>query len=107
MASRYKRFLVVCQQWPVLTERAKHMELLGSHIQKKIEENFVYKESTQLNDPVKCDRILLSLEKLSTDFYKNKYPCISYVATKDANATNITNIVNELICNNKKKIQKI
>lgn len=103
MASRYKKFLNICQQWPMSIERAKYMDVFGAYIQQKGKEKFAYKESSQFDDPAKCDRILSSLEKLDNDFYKKQYPCQPYITTKDANVNNISKVVDDLFVTHMKK----
>ena len=96
MTSRYKRFLQVCQRYPILSERGKAVTTLGTYIQQQVKNKFVYKESTQLKDPVKCDRILSSLERLANDHYKNKYNCSPRVTVKINDLEQLSKGIDEL-----------
>ncbi|XP_030821456.1 ubiquinol-cytochrome-c reductase complex assembly factor 2 isoform X2 [Camarhynchus parvulus] len=70
-ASRYRRFLRLCEEWPV--EETKQQRDLGSFLRQKIP------------DPEACDQMYESLVKIHTNFYKNKYPRL-----KDTTFTGVT-----------------
>ena len=77
MASRYKRFVKICTMWPQSEIRGKYTKTLGSHIQEQVKRKFTHQDSTYIEDMEKCDRILLSMERLAGDYYKKVYTCNS------------------------------
>ena len=104
MAARYKRFVKLCQQWPMFNERSKYVNVLGSYMQNQVHEKFAYKESTQFEDPAKCDRTLESLERLLNDHYKQKYPCLPYTFQQDNDPKNLMSDIDKLISHQKSQI---
>ena len=66
--------MTVCEQWPMLPQRNKYISILGTQIQKRVKESYVSGEATQIPDVEKCDRRLLSLERLLDNHYMKKYP---------------------------------
>ena len=81
-AARYKKFLKLCEQWPL--DDSKSGRDLGSFLRQKVAEAFKQGESSKV-DPVECDRMYECLQKLNTDYYKNKY-----VWTSDKGAAGLT-----------------
>lgn len=71
-ASRYKKFMDLCRRWPVDDTKAKRD--LGAVIRQKVLSSFNQGEASNIQNPTECDQQYESLHKLSTDFYKNKYP---------------------------------
>lgn len=72
MASRYKLFLRLCEEWKV--DKTKSNRDLGLFIRKKVSEVFKNGENTTISQTEKCDAIYDSLQKLNTNYYQNKYP---------------------------------
>ncbi|KAF1403683.1 Ubiquinol-cytochrome-c reductase complex assembly factor 2, partial [Spheniscus magellanicus] len=64
-ATRYRRFLKLCEEWPV--EETKRQRDMG------------------IADPETCDRMYESLVRIHTNYYKNKYPRL-----KDTSFTGVT-----------------
>ena len=106
MTSRYKRFLKLCRQWPWFGDRSKHVNAFGAYLERHVQDTFVYKDATQLHDSVKCDRTLESLERLITDFYKQKYTCFPSHTFSKTDPDNITAAVNQFILQTKEKDHK-
>uniref|UniRef100_A0A8C9NTT6 Mitochondrial nucleoid factor 1 n=1 Tax=Serinus canaria TaxID=9135 RepID=A0A8C9NTT6_SERCA len=71
-ASRYRRFLRLCEEWPV--EETKQQRDLGSFLRQKVAQAFREGENTPIPDPEACDQMYESLVRIHTNFYKNKYP---------------------------------
>ncbi|XP_071942646.1 ubiquinol-cytochrome c reductase complex assembly factor 2-like [Antedon mediterranea] len=72
--SRYRSFLRLCRNWAL--DSTKEGRDLGAHIRKKVAEGFKHGENTRV-DEVECQRLYNALDKLSTNYYKNKYPTVS------------------------------
>ncbi|NXB20298.1 UQCC2 factor, partial [Rhagologus leucostigma] len=71
-ASRYRRFLRLCEEWPV--EEAKRQRDLGAFLRQRVAQAFREGENTPISDPEACDQMYESLVRIHTNFYKNKYP---------------------------------
>ncbi|XP_006813354.1 ubiquinol-cytochrome c reductase complex assembly factor 2-like [Saccoglossus kowalevskii] len=71
-ASRYRKFLRLCQEWPL--DETKRGRDLGKHIRDRVAIAFKHGEHTKITDEKECDRMLENLQKINTDYYKNKYP---------------------------------
>lgn len=71
-ASRYKKFMDICRRWPVDDTKTKRD--LGAVIRQKVLSSFSQGEATNIQNTTECDQQYESLYKLSSDFYKNKYP---------------------------------
>ena len=69
--SRYQKFLRLCEGWPI--DKTKTGRDLGSLIRKKVAEAFRQGDSSNV-DPQQCDKVLESLVKIKTNYYKNMYP---------------------------------
>ncbi|NXY56984.1 UQCC2 factor, partial [Callaeas wilsoni] len=108
-ASRYRRFLRLCEEWPV--EEAKRQRDLGAFLRQRVAQAFREGENTQagggeggreggtpaapawegagsgpaISDPEACDQMYESLVRIHTNFYKNKYPRL-----KDTTFTGVT-----------------
>jgi len=81
-ASRYRRFLKLCETWPV--DASKTDRDLGVYIRKRIAEGFRQGDATAV-DSVECDRIYESLRRIASNRFK-----IQNVRSKDSNATGLT-----------------
>ncbi|NXQ64389.1 UQCC2 factor, partial [Anthoscopus minutus] len=82
-ASRYRRFLRLCEEWPV--EDSKQQRDLGSFLRQRVAQAFREGENTPISDPEACDQMYESLVRIHTNFYKNKYPRL-----KDTTFTGVT-----------------
>ncbi|NXI09500.1 UQCC2 factor, partial [Irena cyanogastra] len=82
-ASRYRRFLRLCEEWPV--EETKQQRDLGSFLRQRVAQAFREGENTPISDPEACDQMYESLVRIHTNFYKNKYPRL-----KDTTFTGVT-----------------
>ncbi|NWT20418.1 UQCC2 factor, partial [Vireo altiloquus] len=71
-ASRYRRFLRLCEEWPV--EETKRQRDLGAVLRQRVAQAFREGENTPISDPEACDQMYESLVRIHTNFYKNKYP---------------------------------
>ncbi|OCT77785.1 hypothetical protein XELAEV_18028880mg [Xenopus laevis] len=73
MASlRYRRFLKLCEEWPVDETRVGRD--LGAYIRQRVAQAFREGESTQVDDPDACDEMYASLNRMNTNCYREKYP---------------------------------
>ncbi|NXB07940.1 UQCC2 factor, partial [Cnemophilus loriae] len=82
-ASRYRRFLRLCEEWPV--EETKRQRDLGAFLRQRVAQAFREGENTAISDPEACDQMYESLVRIHTNFYKNKYPRL-----KDTTFTGVT-----------------
>ncbi|NXY13153.1 UQCC2 factor, partial [Atrichornis clamosus] len=71
-ASRYRRFLRLCEEWPM--EKRKQQRDLGAVLRQRVAQAFREGENTPISDPEACDQMYESLVRIHTNFYKNKYP---------------------------------
>ncbi|KAK7501103.1 hypothetical protein BaRGS_00007588 [Batillaria attramentaria] len=85
-AARYRKFFRLCEEWPV--DSSKQGRDLAVIIRRKVAEAFKMGENTQIADPAKCDSSYESLQKLNTDFYRNKYSSMS--AERSVGASGLT-----------------
>ncbi|XP_078484644.1 ubiquinol-cytochrome c reductase complex assembly factor 2-like [Ciona intestinalis] len=102
MATLYKRFIKVCQYWPDSTRCA-----LGGIIRGKVESGFKHGESTHVQDREHCERTLLSLEKITSDYYKQKYPRKSETSYSGLDLTTLTKGMDEMHKNSKYRLKKV
>ncbi|NWJ09577.1 UQCC2 factor, partial [Crypturellus undulatus] len=79
-ATRYRRFLKLCEEWPV--EETKRHRDLGAFLRQRLCDTPV---SFQIADPAACDQMYESLVRIHTNYYKNKYPRL-----KDTTFTGVT-----------------
>ncbi|NXT68922.1 UQCC2 factor, partial [Chaetops frenatus] len=82
-ASRYRRFLRLCEEWPV--EETRPQRDLGLFLRQRVAQAFREGENTVISDPEACDQMYESLLRIHTNFYKNKYPRL-----KDTTFTGVT-----------------
>ncbi|XP_046864905.1 ubiquinol-cytochrome-c reductase complex assembly factor 2-like [Xenia sp. Carnegie-2017] len=64
----YQRFLQICEQWPIDTSRQGRD--LGSHIKENLKTQFQDRKIEEKE----ASRMLDSLIKISSNYYKEKYP---------------------------------
>ncbi|XP_008065019.1 ubiquinol-cytochrome-c reductase complex assembly factor 2 isoform X2 [Carlito syrichta] len=71
-ASRYRRFLKLCEEWPV--DETKRGRDLGTYLRQRVAQAFREGENTQIAEPEACDQMYESLARLHSNYYKHKYP---------------------------------
>ncbi|XP_013829300.2 PREDICTED: ubiquinol-cytochrome-c reductase complex assembly factor 2 isoform X1 [Capra hircus] len=71
-ASRYRRFLKLCEEWPV--DETKRGRDLGAYLRQRVAQAFREGENTQIVEPEACDQMYESLARLHSNYYKHKYP---------------------------------
>ncbi|OQV21234.1 putative Ubiquinol-cytochrome-c reductase complex assembly factor 2 [Hypsibius exemplaris] len=71
MATRYKKFLQLCEMWPV--DAGKPGRDLGAYIRQQVGESFKLGEASAVPDPVKCDAYYASLRRLATNYHGSKF----------------------------------
>jgi len=100
MTSKYQRMLKIIQEIGSSEARVKYTNTLDSHLMEQVEKVFTHGESTRLTDPETMERTLRSLERLSGNFYKDKYP-VENVATftelPSTGSESITAMIDQLL----------
>ncbi|XP_054578395.1 ubiquinol-cytochrome-c reductase complex assembly factor 2 isoform X2 [Eptesicus fuscus] len=95
-AGRYRRFLKLCEEWPV--DETKRGRDLGAYLRQRVAQAFREGENTQIRyllsthhvpgtvlgagetamnqvaEPEACDEMYESLARLHSNYYKHKYP---------------------------------
>ncbi|XP_038174968.1 ubiquinol-cytochrome-c reductase complex assembly factor 2-like [Arvicola amphibius] len=71
-ALRYRRFLKLCEEWPV--DETKLGRDLGAYLRQRVAQAFWEGENTQVAEPEACDQMDESLARLHSNYYKHKYP---------------------------------
>ncbi|CAN0552219.1 unnamed protein product [Rangifer tarandus platyrhynchus] len=71
-ASRYRRFLKLCEEWPV--DETKRGQDLGAYLRQRVAQAFREGDNTQIAEPEACDQTYESLARLHSNYYKHKYP---------------------------------
>ncbi|XP_070953289.1 ubiquinol-cytochrome c reductase complex assembly factor 2 isoform X1 [Macaca nemestrina] len=71
-ASRYRRFLKLCEEWPV--DETKRGRDLGAYLRQRVAQAFREGENTQVAEPEACDQMYESLARLHSNYYKHKTP---------------------------------
>ncbi|XP_064029906.1 ubiquinol-cytochrome c reductase complex assembly factor 2 isoform X1 [Pogoniulus pusillus] len=100
-AARYRRFLRLCEEWPV--EETKRQRDLGAVLRQRVAQAFRQGENTQVADPEACDQMYESLLRIHTNYYRNKCTAgnifcslsssdcpVKYPRLKDTNFTGVT-----------------
>ncbi|KAG8588892.1 hypothetical protein GDO81_006141 [Engystomops pustulosus] len=82
-AARYRRFLKLCEEWPV--DETRRGRDLGAFLRQRVVQAFKEGENTQIQDPEGCDQIYESLNRLNGNYYREKYPRL-----QDTSFTEIT-----------------
>lgn len=75
MSSRYKLFMRLCSEWPI--DATKTDRDFGMFLRKTVVERFKQGEATPINQ-ADCDRQFSALQKINTNFYKEKYKTRDY-----------------------------
>ncbi|KAM9292307.1 ubiquinol-cytochrome c reductase complex assembly factor 2 [Gastrophryne carolinensis] len=84
MASiRYRRFLKLCEEWPV--DETRRGRDLGAFLRQRVAQAFREGENTQIQDPEVCDQMYESLNRINSNYYREKYPRL-----QDTSFTEIT-----------------
>jgi len=100
MTSKYQRMIKIIQEIGSTETRVKYTYTLDSDLLNRVESAFTHGESTQLKDPEKMERTVRSLERLSGNFYKNKYP-VDKIATftelPASGAGSLTSMIDQLL----------
>ncbi|XP_068598869.1 ubiquinol-cytochrome-c reductase complex assembly factor 2 [Brachionichthys hirsutus] len=71
-ATRYRRFLRLCEEWP--RDEYKKGRDLGTFLRQKVAVAFREGENTQISDPEKCDQIYDSLARINSNVYRQRFP---------------------------------
>ncbi|XP_038605596.1 ubiquinol-cytochrome-c reductase complex assembly factor 2 [Tachyglossus aculeatus] len=71
-AGRYRRFLKLCEEWPL--DETKRGRDLGAYLRQRVAQAFREGENTQVAEPEACDQMYESLARLHSNYYKHKYP---------------------------------
>ncbi|XP_044143190.1 ubiquinol-cytochrome-c reductase complex assembly factor 2 [Bufo gargarizans] len=82
-ALRYRRFLKVCEEWPV--DETRRGRDLGAFLRQRVAQAFKEGENTQIQDLEACDEMYESLSRLNSNYYREKYPRL-----QDTSFTEIT-----------------
>ncbi|XP_029989760.1 ubiquinol-cytochrome-c reductase complex assembly factor 2 [Sphaeramia orbicularis] len=82
-ATRYRRFLKLCEEWP--RDESKKGRDLGTFLRQRVAAAFREGESTQISDPEKCDQIYESLARINGNVYRQKFPRV-----RDTSFTGVT-----------------
>merc|ERR1712212_87191 len=82
-ATRYRRFLKLCEEWP--RDESKKGRDLGTFLRQRVAHAFREGENTQLSDPEKCDQMYDSLASINNNVYKERFPRV-----KDTSFTGVT-----------------
>jgi len=70
-ASRYRKFLKLCEMWPV--DASKTDRDLGLYIRRRIADGFHQGDATMI-DVAECDRIYNSLYRIASNHFRRSYP---------------------------------
>lgn len=70
-ASRYRKFLKLCEIWPV--DASKTDRDLGLYIRRRIAEGFRQGDASEI-DVAECDRIYNSLHRIASNHFQRSYP---------------------------------
>ncbi|CAH2221419.1 ubiquinol-cytochrome-c reductase complex assembly factor 2 [Pelobates cultripes] len=69
-ALRYRRFLKLCEEWPV--DESRGGRDLGAFLRQRVAQAFREGENTQVQDPESCDHMFDSLSRINSNFYREK-----------------------------------
>ncbi|KAM4702232.1 ubiquinol-cytochrome c reductase complex assembly factor 2 [Discoglossus pictus] len=82
-ALRYRRFLKLCEEWPV--DETRRGRDLGAFLRQRVAQAFREGENTQISDPEACDQMYDSLSRMNSNYYREKYPRL-----RDTSFTEVT-----------------
>ena len=63
----------VVEQWPLDPSKSANRDI-AAVLRKKVGEAFSQGEASAIPDKAKCDRILESIQKITSDSHRKKYP---------------------------------
>jgi len=91
-ASRYRKFLKLCEMWPV--DASKTDRDLGLYIRRRIADGFRQGDASEI-DVAECDRVYNSLHRIASDHFRRSYPRLrdstfSGLSTEDCHTMNST-----------------
>ncbi|XP_068122243.1 ubiquinol-cytochrome c reductase complex assembly factor 2 [Hyperolius riggenbachi] len=69
-AARYRRFLKLCEEWPV--DESRRGRDLGAYLRQRVAQVFREGENTQIQDPEVCDQMYESLNRINSNYYREK-----------------------------------
>jgi len=69
--SRYRKFLKLCEMWPV--DASKTDRDLGLYIRRRIADGFRQGDATEI-DVAECDRVYNSLHRIASNHFRRSYP---------------------------------
>ncbi|KAJ8674100.1 hypothetical protein QAD02_005362 [Eretmocerus hayati] len=72
MANLYKQYMTLLKRWPV--DELKPQDL-GQHIRDRVKIAFAKGENSKIDDRQRCQEYYESLNRITLNHYKNKYPC--------------------------------
>lgn len=73
-ALRYRKFLKLCEMWPVDELKVAGDRDLGKYLRKRIAIAFDKGEMSAIRDETVCDQEYNSLYNIATDHHRQKYP---------------------------------
>ncbi|KAF6730925.1 Ubiquinol-cytochrome-c reductase complex assembly factor 2 [Oryzias melastigma] len=82
-ATRYRRFLKLCEEWP--RDETKKGRDLGTFLRQRVASAFREGENTQISDPDKCDLMYESLARINGNVYRQRFPRV-----RDTSFTGVT-----------------
>ncbi|XP_063813296.1 ubiquinol-cytochrome-c reductase complex assembly factor 2 [Pseudophryne corroboree] len=82
-ALRYRRFLKLCEEWPV--DESRRGRDFGAFLRERVAHAFREGDITQVQDPEACDQMYDSLSRMNSNYYREKYPRL-----RDTSFTEIT-----------------
>ncbi|XP_029906633.1 ubiquinol-cytochrome-c reductase complex assembly factor 2 isoform X2 [Myripristis murdjan] len=82
-ATRYRRFLKLCEEWP--RDEYKKGRDLGTFLRQRVAATFREGENTQISDPEKCDQMYESLARINGNVYRERFPRV-----RDTSFTGVT-----------------
>ncbi|XP_047437789.1 ubiquinol-cytochrome-c reductase complex assembly factor 2 [Mugil cephalus] len=82
-ATRYRRFLKLCEEWPL--DEARKGRDLGTVLRQRVALAFREGEITQISDPEKCDQMYESLARINGNVYRQRFPRV-----RDTSFTGVT-----------------
>lgn len=71
-SSRYRQALTILERWPKDPTKGEHRDI-AVLLRKRIAESFRQGDTTVISDPEKCDRMLKSLDNISSNKLKNEH----------------------------------
>lgn len=82
-ATRYRRFLKLCEEWP--RDESKKGRDLGTFLRQRVAHAFREGENTQISDPERCDQMYESLVRINSNVYRERFPRL-----RDTSFTGVT-----------------